>query len=263
VASLNEGLSEARGEYIARMDADDISFPRRLSTQLKYMERSPEVGVSGTWVRVFGNGQDTTWHTPVAHDVIKSQLLFDCPIAHPSAMIRASFLRDSGLSYDENCLLAEDWDLWQRASDYTLLANIPKPLVRYRVYEGSSTQSNQQMQDATIFAIHERNLKRLGCEYGAEELRLHRKIGAWEFSRTLNFVIDSERWLLHLKECNDSEGVYPKEAFHRVLGERWAGLVFVAASAKIGVWRRFSGSPLTRFVKNRHSKLGRLWFKSI
>lgn len=93
VFSLNEGISKAKGKYIARMDADDISLSTRLEEQVAFMEENQEIGVCGSWVEVFGdNRKNTIWKMPKSNEELKTRLLFSVPVAHPSVMMRKEIL---------------------------------------------------------------------------------------------------------------------------------------------------------------------------
>lgn len=122
--SLNKGLALARGEYIARMDADDISVPERLEKQVFFLERNPDVGVLGAnvqYIDEFGNpSQIIIW--PQRDSLIKWQLCFMNPIAHPSVIVRRKLLMDSG-GYNEEIIFAQDYDLWVRLSPRTHFEN--------------------------------------------------------------------------------------------------------------------------------------------
>ena len=87
VFSLNEGIKLAKGKYIARMDADDISVPERFKKQISYLERNSDVDICGTWIETFGRSMEVLKY-PVQHDDIKVALLFAFGLAHPSIMAK-------------------------------------------------------------------------------------------------------------------------------------------------------------------------------
>lgn len=124
--SLNVGLAEARGKYIARMDADDYSYPERLEKQVAYMEEHTEVGILCTNRRVIGNGYMRISDQPTDPEVINARLLFGFPLNHPSMMLRARLFRENGWQYPTEgeaedhrlCLLVN------RHADITSLSNV-------------------------------------------------------------------------------------------------------------------------------------------
>lgn len=122
--SLNKGLTLARGEYIARMDADDISLPERFEQQIYFLEKNSDIGVLGAAVQYIDECgkplQILKW--PQKDTLIKWELCFMNPIAHPSAIIRRRLLTESG-GYNEKITFAQDYDLWVRLSPETHFAN--------------------------------------------------------------------------------------------------------------------------------------------
>ncbi|MBX9599203.1 MAG: glycosyltransferase [Burkholderiales bacterium] len=136
--TLNFGISQAKGKYIARMDADDISLPERFSKQIEFMESHPEIGVCGSWLREFQNNdvndiiRVSTDHVSNSEQLRILVLFAGCYIAHPTTLVRQSILKmhnyDINLSGD-----AEDYDLWSRLVNLGYnFANIPEVLLYYR-----------------------------------------------------------------------------------------------------------------------------------
>jgi len=140
VFSLNRGLDEARGRYIARMDADDIARPERLARQVAFLEAHPDVGVCGSWVRKFvPHGPRWIYRGPTASSELKTALLFATPFVHPSVMIRHSVLAEHAFRYRDGYDTAEDYRLWCDLALVTELATIPDVLLDYRVSLSSVT----------------------------------------------------------------------------------------------------------------------------
>ena len=139
-ATLNRGLDLATGEYIARMDSDDISLPDRFKKQIEYLEKRKEVAVCGTDLELFGVKYGKFIHS-TSPKTLKVDLLFDSPLAHPSVMMRKSQLKDVGLYYDVSYNGIEDYELWYRISKKYEIANIDQCLLRYRVHPAQVTQN--------------------------------------------------------------------------------------------------------------------------
>lgn len=141
VAALNRGLGLARGTYIARMDADDICFPDRFEKQVAYMDTHPECVVCGSRMRLFGAEQRET-QQPSTDPEIRAAMLFSNPFAHPTVMMRASVLRQTGLTYTEGYEGIEDYRLWADLLEANggVFFNFPKALLKYRVHSGQITQ---------------------------------------------------------------------------------------------------------------------------
>lgn len=132
VATLNEMVDIAKGDWIARMDADDISHPERFQRQLNLLKISG-ADICGSWIKFFGDNSNRIWRTHESNAEIMTDMLFKCPLAHPSVMIRASLLKK--LKYRSNYIHAEDYDLWVRSAMGGLVfANVPGVLLSYRIH---------------------------------------------------------------------------------------------------------------------------------
>ena len=135
VSALNRGIKESQSNYIARMDADDIAAPERLSLQFNYMESHPECVVLGSWVTFiddaglpFFNYKTNTSHKTILKDILQGN---GGAIIHPSLFIRRQALVDIG-GYDPKCKHFEDFDLYLKLIDYGTFYNIPEYLLQYR-----------------------------------------------------------------------------------------------------------------------------------
>ncbi|MBM5571773.1 MULTISPECIES: glycosyltransferase family 2 protein [Deefgea] len=150
IATLNEAIVVARGEWLARIDADDICTPDRIDKQLA---RLIETGadVCGAWVRFIGD-RSGVWQTQSSDGAIKAGLLFNSTLAHPTVMLRASLVKAQG--YDAAALHAEDYALWCRlAKQGASFTGVPEVLLEYRCHAGQITQSKKEQLRATAQKI--------------------------------------------------------------------------------------------------------------
>ena len=132
--TLNKGISLANGNYIARMDSDDICFPTRIEEQVKFLESHPEIDVCGTFVQTFGLSERISTY-PITSEEIRISLMFGCCMAHPTIMFRSRIIND--YIYSENSKV-EDYKLWVDLTQKNIkFYNLPKPLLKYRVHEDS------------------------------------------------------------------------------------------------------------------------------
>lgn len=134
VKHLNRGIDLARGEYIFRMDADDIARPDRFARQIAFMDAHPDVGACGSWVHYFGN-KNAISKRPAEHEDIILQMLSGTTLVHPSVVMRTGVLREHGLYYAEDYLYTEDYLMWIQLSKVSRLANIPEVLLHYRIHD--------------------------------------------------------------------------------------------------------------------------------
>lgn len=168
--TLNRGLVAASGEYIARMDSDDIAAPERLEKQLAYMQAHPETVVCGSRVRLFSDaGEGEFCNYPQQDRQIKTALLFSCPFAHPSVMLRGTVLRDKGLRYEEAFEKVEDYRLWTQLAKYGEFANLPEPLLRYRKHPGQVCATSSQVQYEGKLRLAAELLPQVGINEAAQQ----------------------------------------------------------------------------------------------
>lgn len=151
--SLNRGLSVAKGKYIARMDADDISLPERLIEQYNFMEQHTEIGVCGSFIKYFG-AKDTIVVYPEKHN--QMFLFFMSTFAHPTVFIRREILVKFQLNYNEELRYSQDYDLWERLYSVTKFHNIQKVLLHYRISEQQISSKYNEKQKKIASEIRRR-----------------------------------------------------------------------------------------------------------
>lgn len=147
IAALNTGLAAARGEFVARQDADDFSYPDRLRIQVDFLRSRPEVALVGS-DSVFepaAGGARTT--RVVERDPLRLAwiLLFHCPLTHSSILFRRDAIRNLG-GYGEDDLFVEDFALWARVTRSSRVASVGCPLViRRRPPESITERHGSEM----------------------------------------------------------------------------------------------------------------------
>lgn len=141
----NVGLKEARGEYIAIMDSDDIAEPMRIERQVQYLENNKDIDVVGSYYIQFGGCFDKKVKARfTSPDDIKAMLLFYNPIANPSVTMRKSTLERYGLTYHLDFFVAQDYQLWSQIIKVGNISIMPEYLLRYRFgHENISKISNR------------------------------------------------------------------------------------------------------------------------
>ncbi|MBR1841328.1 MAG: glycosyltransferase [Alphaproteobacteria bacterium] len=140
-ATRNKLIDMAQGKYLAIMDHDDIALPERFAKEVCFLDTHPDIGVVGTWYERFPRTKIKKRY--IINSQIERDLMYNCSILHPSAMIRKSILVDNNIRYESKFSPAEDYMLWARLIGKTKFANIPEVLQKYRdyAYNTSKTQS--------------------------------------------------------------------------------------------------------------------------
>ena len=154
--NLNTAIAVAHGEFIARMDADDISMPDRIEKQVSYLIQKPDVSVVGSFIECIdetGN-QKANWNddrNAITWITIKSTLPWKSCLAHPTVVFRKSIFEK--YKYNESQIHSQDWDLWlQLAADNVIIEKINEPLLQYRVHNQSITSGS--LKKSAFLKIH-------------------------------------------------------------------------------------------------------------
>lgn len=143
-ASLNRGIDFARGTYIARLDADDVCAPDRLRRQVAYLDGHQNIGIVGSAARIVGGGVNgAIWRLPQTALAVRFASLIRCPFLHPTVLLRRAAFRPGDLVYDATFAPAEDYELWSRALRSLDGANLPEPLVTYRLHGEQMTSTRR------------------------------------------------------------------------------------------------------------------------
>jgi glycosyltransferase involved in cell wall biosynthesis len=134
--ALNRAVSVAFGAYLARQDADDVSFPDRIDKQVRFLENNADYGMVGTWSEIWEEQKKTErgHRHPCDNNILAFNLLFDSYFVHSSVMIRKSVFDMVGLYSVKHSRQPEDFELWSRIlrNGRFKFANIPEVLVSYR-----------------------------------------------------------------------------------------------------------------------------------
>jgi len=154
--SLNKALKTAKGGYIARMDADDISLPKRFQKQIAFFNDNPKYALLGTWAKIWKNNIPSgRFHKhPQDSQILRFILLFNNPFVHSSVMFRKSAIDQIGL-YNPDFKYAQDYELWSRFCLKYAISNIPEVLHIYREIPSSVSRAG--------FSKFEKNVLNNSC----------------------------------------------------------------------------------------------------
>lgn len=201
----NTALNAATGKYIAWMDADDISMPRRLEKQVAFMDNNPHIAVCSGAIQRFGLS-DAFSRPPARDDVIRKQLFWGASILNPASCIRRSAVLEHGIQYDPCLSRAQDYDFWcSMLLDHKLsAANLPDLLLLYRI-------TKQNFYPEAHKEILRKNLNRLKIEPSPENISIYFSFAcetAEEFLSGHTFSA-AVNWLSMVERSNATLGVFP------------------------------------------------------
>jgi len=157
VVSLNRGIKEASGKYIARQDADDKSAPDRLKKQVEFLKTHPKVVIAGSCISVIDEKSRIMYrHALLLNDPeLRQELLVRSPFAHGSVIFEREIAIEAGL-YQQSSWPTEDYDFWLRLSALGEMANLEEDLYLYREHKAGISKKNANLQIKKIESVRSR-----------------------------------------------------------------------------------------------------------
>ena len=223
--SLNKGMRIARGKYLARMDADDVSVPERFEKELSYMESNPKCGLCGSWQRHYSPTYMWIHRTSVDDSDIRSELIFNCDMCHSTVMMRKDVFVNNDLFYDRS-IMAEDWDLWYRASDFMEIHNIPEILGDYREGVDNITAEKFESLSRESGILTARNIERtFGIDVDEQHIPYltgwENRISSLTGQEYQDALEREKKLIMSIYRANHDKGIYPNDSVMRTLTRRW------------------------------------------
>lgn len=246
VYALNAGLNEVSGDFIARLDADDLCLPNRFEKQIEYLDSNPEVDVLGTSIIRFGYNSGKM-QFPLHDDEIKAELPFFCPIAHPTVMIRASTMNKLKLSYNKSFEWAEDWGLWLLNSSALTFANLPDPLLKYRTHPGSVSQGQKSKHIIAQERILQEFFSKIGFDATMENLKAHAGIQARIPASSIGALRGFEEHLTALGVLIKAQTAVPESVLKKKLEDVWFGYCLSSSELGLRAFVEFFRSSMFKF----------------
>lgn len=257
IKTLNKGIDYCGGQYIARMDADDICHPDRLKRQVEFLDSHPQVLMSGTAAAVIDNSGKKTGniHNLTSDDYLQINLMFSPSFIHPSMMIRTEVLKQN--KYDEAYKHVEDYDLWCRIAKLGKVANIDDELLRYRWHDSNVSVLNSEVQCELKDELIKRELSRLDLIPIELELYCHKvTFQLYALGNKLDVPVDRfediANWFTKLIRQNEIKHIYLQPALVAFLWSRWA--VLCISQKKYGKvlfppFAKYNPAILSRLIK--------------
>ena len=244
-ASLNRGFSLAKGKYIARMDADDISLPQRLELQVAFLEAHPDIGLCGGAYEVFGiwNG---VCHPPLHASDILANVFFQTPFAHLAVMYRKEMWDRNHLKYDESLVLTQDYKMWCEVCFFfkEKTANLSEVILKYRLHENNETQSKVDRLNHEMSSCYKEILTSLcrkagmsssdADNYVSENILWHEMLSQRKKIGSLRELKMSGYWMEKLQNIYMASGCQCPNLFQKALYQRWIACCKSLFPKKIG-----------------------------
>lgn len=223
--SLNRALDIASGDYIVRMDSDDIACPKRLEKQVDYLEQNPSIDLCGSAVNLMSETSSIKKY-PKDHESIRVMHLFNPAFIHSTVCWRRQSFEKYHLRYQESPPTAEDYALWVRAQKVCRFSNLQEPLIHYRLDQSIKISDYLKQQYSGARKIRQ-DLLSEWIELSLSELEVHHKIAESSFECSTEFLQKSALHLNKLVEANGVEGIFDQKSLKMILGEYWYRILMV------------------------------------
>ncbi len=246
-STLNRGLSLAKGEYIARMDGDDISEPIRLMSQICLMDKKKDVGVCGARVRTRdSHAKGHVIRFPLDSGTIKSFILFNNPLNHPVVMMRKNLLEKYQLRYDPSCLAAQDYEFWSRCANCFDIVNLKKVLLTWRINKTGMTHRNFDASNAVAMKVQKQELARIGLTPDPIQLEFHRAVGNSSGVTRIEDLMKGRLWLEQLITINRKTVSYPEKGLKSAAAQVWFNLCVNSSGIGLSVLAEYLKASFVR-----------------
>lgn len=223
--AAQRAIDAASGDYIIRVDADDICVPHRFARQVLFMDERPGLIASGSHLQLFGD-EELLREYPVGERRAGAELLFNNPVAQGASIMRASLLREHDLRYSDDWpRIGEDWIYWAHLFRHGAYDNIDEALVLYRRSESNSDFGL----DRTVY--RERIIRAifplLGLPISDDEVTAHLMLlRSFKKAPAVDGLRTALRWMERLRELNRDAGLFDPSAFDARLAEAWSNLFY-------------------------------------
>jgi glycosyltransferase involved in cell wall biosynthesis len=215
--ALNTGIALANFPYIALMDADDVSHPDRLRIQLEFMEQHKTVSACGTYCKTISNKylfRNRILSLPTHDALLKLYALRQSPFFQSSVMLRKSDLILGSWKYDERLEYAEDYEFFSRFSFTNELANIPLPLLHYRMHAAQSIHHPAFLE--SIKWTMQRNVSHY-FRLTNEEIELHILFANHRETKDVKELLDAIHWGANLTDKNNTLQLFDDKLFQQFI----------------------------------------------
>lgn len=235
IKTLNKGIGLCKGEYIARMDADDIALPTRIEKEVDFLEKNRDHDIVSTQFYAFRSENPSKrdlHHSPLADSELRAYMLFKSGICHPAVLIRKRVFTELGLRFEEEYLHVEDYALWSEAIYKTKMANLGEPLLLYRVHKYQVSSLNEDLQTDNkkkVFKIH---CKHLGLPTDDDFIDIYTSVAECVPSRSsIKYLDKCEELMLSLIDLNRKKPFCDNTYLEQMLSIHWLRL---CANSRIG-----------------------------
>lgn len=264
IYTRNHLISEAKGDFLAWLDSDDIAVATRLEEQYNFLQKNPNIALVASWATIIdSNGQPTGEFRKsyIKDEYLQALLLFVNYIVQSSVMMRKSCLPK--ILYQ--LPFSEDYDLWVRIAAQHPIAILPNCLVNYRVHQtNTSTGEHAEAMHDNVKVIHQAQLIRLGIQANEDDLLFHHQLGFGNPQMVdLAFINRTNEWLKRLANQNEQTGIYQRKALTFILAHRWTKICTTNPELGLEILPPYFKSKFSKVTLQNMAILGQYIFNNL
>jgi len=265
--TLNKMIELSAGDFVARMDADDICDLSRFQKQIDFFKLHQDISVCGTNIEeIKGSKSNRVWRNAFEHDDIKAALFFYNPMPHSSCMMRSQVFDDCKQVYNESYIVMQDYELWQRMIRRHKFHILDEVLLKYRVLDtgvtGLSARKSKR-RDSFRKEIYRSIFEFYQIPFNEDELLVHCFITSGLINTSYEQLIDCESWLMNLLENNEKINFVNRKSLQNIVGNYWFNICTRSSILGARVISVFFKSDLYRYSSQRAIDLIRFVSKSL
>lgn len=264
IGTLNKGLGLASGKYIVRADADDRCIAERVEKQVQFMESNPHIGISGTAYGNFGEEYGhvvTTFATD--HDEIMFRHLYQIHLMHGTSIWRMSIFKEHGFQFDPIFKHSEDYDLFDRVSQISTVANLTDCLYEVRMHADRISFRFSDIQQANSNIVRRRGFERMGVSVADDQIALFRDFCHRDFDAIRGKENDIADLLNDMLVGNSSKKYIDQALLVRLLKESWEALCLANSRGNRQIHKLLTSHPISKQLKLSKISIAKTLVKSV
>jgi glycosyltransferase involved in cell wall biosynthesis len=242
-ASVNRAIKISQGEFIARMDADDVAVATRLEKQVLYLNHNKDVDIVGGMMQSFGFSKYL--HVfPQDHAACKTQLLFNVCFGHPTVMFRKEIFFEENTFYEESLRqYSEEYELWCRLVDRFKFHNLADVLIYYRTYPPRIKDGAERKRKENSFTIRNNFIQQQWKPVSVERLIMHDNLSCLKKAVSLRELRNWFAWLDEMAAMNAEKPSFESGSLARELDKRRFEMHFWNTHLGLRSWWHWVSRP--------------------
>jgi len=257
IYTRNIALQEARGQFIAIMDSDDISYPNRLAIQIDAFKDKPDLALYGGQAKMIDENQEEIGFIKESEtnpNLLKVKLLFHNTFVHSSVMIRTSVFREFG-GYQEP--FAEDYDLFLRIAQKYAVGNSSEFVIAYRWHESNISRTEGEKIVKQLLPIKGKLLKKIGLKSTISQQKILTNPYLWDDVS----IYEYQELFRSLLSYNKKEKAFNEQILEGIIFDKWYNAVIHLGRAN--TLKLFFSKPMFRWKYCTFKKIRKTFKKSI